>query len=86
MRRLDELYVRKDDRQDIQNYENHSGVDGDLASNKPAAICWRYQKAKGITKIGQHRFGVALFLYLLENHYVFSCCSFVRICAEPVSF
>ena len=47
---LDELYVRKDDRQDIQNYENHSGIDGDTASHKSSAICWRYQKAKGITK------------------------------------
>ena len=42
MRRLDELYVRKDDRQDIQNYENHSGVDGNIASHKSEAICWRY--------------------------------------------
>ena len=30
--------------------ENHSGVDGDFASHKSAAICWRYKKAKGITK------------------------------------
>ena len=42
--------VRKDDCQDIQNYENHSGVDGDFASHKSTAICWRYQKAKAITK------------------------------------
>ena len=28
----------------------YSGVDGDFASHKSAAICWRYQKAKGITK------------------------------------
>ena len=48
--RLDELYVCKDDCQDIQNYENHIGVDGDFASHKSTAICWRYQKAKGITK------------------------------------
>ena len=32
--------------------ENHSGVDGDFVSYKSAAICWRYQKAKGITKEG----------------------------------
>ena len=50
--RLDELYVCKDDCQDIQNYENHSGIDGNFASHKPTAICWRYQKAKGITKEG----------------------------------
>ena len=30
--------------------ESHSGVDGNLASHKSTAICWRYQKAKGITK------------------------------------
>ena len=30
--------------------ENHSGVDGDFASHKSTAICWSYQKAKGITK------------------------------------
>ena len=30
--------------------ENHSGIDGDFASHKSTAICWRYQKAKGITK------------------------------------
>ena len=64
MRRLDELYVRKDDRQDIQNYENHSGVNGYLASHKSSAICWRYQKAKGITKRGQHPLkGAVLFVY-----------------------
>ena len=40
--RLDEIYVRKDDCHDIQNYENHSGVDGDFASHKSTAICWRY--------------------------------------------
>lgn len=50
IRRLDEIYVRKDDCHDIQNHENHSGVDGDIASHKSTAICWRYQKAKGITK------------------------------------
>ena len=54
IRRLDEIYVRKDDCQDIQNYENHSGVDGDFTSHKSTAICWRYKKAKGITKRGQH--------------------------------
>ena len=32
--------------------ENHSGVDGDIASHKSTAICWRYKKAKGITKEG----------------------------------
>ena len=61
--RLDEIYVRKDDCQDIQNYENHSEVDGDFASHKSTAICWRYQKAKGITKRGQHPLkGAVLFL------------------------
>ena len=35
--------------------ENHSGVDGDFASHKSTAICWRYQKAKGITKEGSTR-------------------------------
>ena len=30
--------------------ENHSGVNGDFASHKSTAICWRYKKAKGITK------------------------------------
>lgn len=49
---MDKLYVRKDECWDIQNCENHSGVDGDLASHKSKAICWRYQKAKGITKKG----------------------------------
>ena len=48
--RLDELYVHKDDCQDIQNYENHSGVDGYFTSHKSTAICWSYQKAEGITK------------------------------------
>ena len=35
--------------------ENHIGVDGDFASNKSTAICWRYQKAKGIKKDGSTR-------------------------------
>ena len=43
--------------------ENHSGVDGDFASHKSAAIFWRYQKAKGITKRGQHRFWCCPFLF-----------------------
>ena len=30
--------------------ENHSGIDGDFTSHKSTAICWRYKKAKGITK------------------------------------
>ena len=33
----------------------YSGVDGDFTSHKSTAICWRYQKAKGITKRGQHQ-------------------------------
>ena len=63
--RLDEIYVRKDDCQYIQNYENHSGVDGDFASHKSTAICWRYQKAKGITKKeGSTRKKVLSFLFI----------------------
>lgn len=27
-----------------QGMENHSGVDGDIASHKSTAICWRYKK------------------------------------------
>ena len=65
--RLDELYVCKDDCQDIQNYENHSGVDGDFASHKSTAICWRYQKAKSITKRGQHPLKGAVLLFFLYN-------------------
>ena len=38
-----------------QGMENHSGVDGDFASNKSTDIFWRYQKAKGITKEGSTR-------------------------------
>ena len=63
--RLDELYVCKDDCQDIQNYENHIGVDGDFASHKSTAIFWRYQKAKGITKRGQHPLKGAVLLFFL---------------------
>ena len=45
--------------------ENHSGIDGDFASNKSKAICWRYQKAKGITKRGQHPLKGAVLLFFL---------------------
>ena len=43
--------------------ENHSGVDGDIASHKSTAICWLYQKAKGITKRGQHPLKGAVLFY-----------------------
>ena len=43
-----------DDHDIARLMENRSGVDGDLASHKSTAICRRYQKAKGITKRGQH--------------------------------
>ena len=44
--------------------ENHSGIDGNFASHKSSAICWRYQKAKGIIKRGQHPLkGAVLFIY-----------------------
>ena len=45
----------------------YSGVDGDLASHKSTAICWRYQKAKCITKIGQNPLKGAVLLFF--RHY-----------------
>ena len=78
--RLDEIYVRKDDCQDIQNYENHSGFDGDIASHKSTAICWRYQKAKGITKRGRHPLkGAVLFIFPLQRKKYYN---FFRIFAK----
>ena len=48
-----------------QSMENHSGIDGDFASHKSTAICWRYQKAKGITKKeGSTRKKVLSFLFI----------------------
>ena len=52
--------------------ENHSGVDGDLASHKSTAICWRYQKAKGITKIGQHPLKGAVLFYNNKSKNVYN--------------
>ena len=53
-----------DDHDIARLMENRSGVDGNLASHKSTAICWRYQKAKGITKRGQHPLkGAVLFVY-----------------------
>ena len=47
--------------------ENHSGIDGDFTSHKSTAICWSYQKAKGITKRGQHPSKGAVLFYLLNG-------------------
>ena len=48
---------------DGMTYEQ-SGIDGDFASHKSTAICWRYQKAKGITKRGQHPLKGAVLLFI----------------------
>ena len=48
-----------------QSTENRSGVDGDFASHKSTAICWRYKKAKGITKKRAAPLWCCPFLYSL---------------------
>ena len=52
-----------DDHDIARLMENRSGVDGNLASHKSTAICWRYQKAKGITKKRAAPFWCCPFLY-----------------------
>ena len=48
-----ETTIMQENADGYNNYignDGDSGVDGDFASHKSTAICWRYQKAKGITK------------------------------------
>ena len=52
--------------------ENHSGVDGDIASHKSTAICWRYQKAKGITKKRAAPFWCCPFFYIFWKTIMYS--------------
>ena len=43
--------------------DRRAGGHGDFASHKSTAICWRHQKAKGITKRGQHPLKGAVLSY-----------------------
>ena len=57
---IDDYVIWKNDHRDktilkLNIIYGYSGVNGDVASHKSTAICWRYQKAKGITKEGSTR-------------------------------
>ena len=47
---IDDFVIGKNAQRDKTILKLNLIVDGDFASHKPTAICWRYQKAKGITK------------------------------------